>query len=238
MNNLTDREFWSKYWHNYNFQKVGKKVFYSRYLKFIKNSKSMIEIGGFPGLNAIYFYKNICQDVTILDSYIDYEIVNKLEIENNIETGTINCIEADFFQYKSHKKWDVVMSVGFIEHFKDTHDVINRHLNLLAENGKLLIILPNFKGLNGLIQFFFDKKNYYSHNIKSMDIVMLKDILKSSPVNQYKVFYYPKPILWIEPKPDQNKMLPFVIKILSYALKILPIPSKLLSSYIIVTAEK
>ena len=76
----------------------------------------------------------------------------------------------DFFNFSTDRKYDIVFSLGFIEHFNNTRDVILRHVDLLASSGLLLIVLPNLLGLNGWIQRRFDKENYDVHNLKSMEI--------------------------------------------------------------------
>jgi hypothetical protein len=237
-NELTSREYWANYWSNYEFKKVPENVLFKKYLPNFNNAESFVEIGGFPGEIAAYFYKNICKNVTILDYYIDKKIVNKLETVNSIPLGSINCIESDFFAYNSNVKYDIVFSYGFVEHFENTEDLMNRHINLLSENGKLLVVIPNFRGLNGLIQYFFDRESFNVHNLKSMDRKRMLNILQVARLENIEVVYTPKPMLWLEPKPNSSKTLRNIIKLLSIALKIFPIPCRLLSPYIIIYGEK
>lgn len=236
-NELTDREFWSNYWSNYQFEKIPEKTVYKKYISDLKGD-SFIEIGGFPGINAAYFYKNICKDVTLLDYYIEPVIVRKFEALNNLPTGTIKCIESDFFNFNSDLRYDIVFSFGFIEHFDDTKDVINRHINLLSEKGSLLIILPNFRGLNGFVQWIFDRKNLRSHNLDSMKINYLKKLMRETGLKTWSVEYTRKPIIWLEPKPGiTNAIGRKIIKTISYLIKIFPIKGSLLSPYIIIKAK-
>lgn len=241
MNNLTDRNFWKTYWQNYQYNKIPDHYFFDKYLP--KNidgqGKSFIEIGGFPGTMSIYFHKKFGFDSTLLDFYIDQTMVEKMECTNNINKGTIHCVENDFFTFKSEHKYDFVFSFGFIEHFDDTEDVIRRHVNLLAENGQLMIILPNFRGLNGWIQKQFDRKNFEAHNLNSMVIENLKNIMSKFNVSNVTIEYTAKPIIWLEPKPGRgHKAARVVVKGFSYLLKLFPIKSKFLSPYIIISARR
>jgi hypothetical protein len=238
MERLTDHNYWANYWANYEFKKVPEDVLFKKYLHRLKDSRNFIEIGGFPGEIAAYFYKNICRDVTILDYYIDKQIVNKLEDANSISTGSIKYIESDFFEFTVTTKYDIVFSYGFAEHFENTEDVINRHISLLSDKGKLLVVIPNFKGLNGLVQYLFDRETYKVHNIKSMNRIRLRKILNDANLSNIEVKHTPKPMLWLEPKPNSSKILRSIIKMFSISLKLFPIPSKLLSPYIIIYAEK
>jgi SAM-dependent methyltransferase len=238
-NELTDRDYWSQYWSNYQYEKIPSKTIYDKYIPALKEKESFIEIGGFPGINAAYFYKNVCKDVTLLDFYVNQAIVSKFEQINQLPEGSIHCIESDFFKFDSNRTYDIVFSFGFIEHFDDTRDVIERHTKLLSEHGQLLIILPNLRGLNGCIQWLFDRKNLRAHNLESMKIDLLKDIMKKTGMKSWKIDYTRKPMVWLEPKPGiLNKTGRTLIKLFSYSIKIFPIKGWLLSPYIIITAQK
>jgi len=237
-NELTDRDHWAKYWSNYRYEKIPSKMVYDKYIPEIKGD-SFIEIGGFPGINAAYFYKNVCKDVTLIDFYVDKSIVSKFEQINDIPKDSIKCIESDFFQFESERKFDIVFSLGFIEHFENVQDVIERHIRLLSEKGYLLIILPNFRGLNGYIQWAFDKKNLCAHNLESMKIEKLKKIMQNTNLRSWKIEYTSKPMVWLEPKPGIfNKTGRTLIKYFSYFIKLFPIKGRLLSPFIIISAQR
>lgn len=236
-NSITDKEYWDKYWKNYQYDKIPKKVVFERFMPKLTRGINFIEIGGFPGVNAAYFYRRGIRDVTILDYHINKEIVRNFEKINDLPEGTIQCIDNDFFAFSSEKKYDVVFSSGFIEHFEDTRDAIARHIDLLSEKGQLLIIIPNFLGLNGKLQRRFDRENLDSHNLQSMKISYLKEIMQSFNLYDVSVGYLGKPMVWLEPKPENQKRRKWV-KMLSYALKLFPVKGKLLSSYIAIYARK
>ncbi|MGL5913063.1 MAG: hypothetical protein ACRCZB_02775 [Bacteroidales bacterium] len=238
MNALTNRQYWENYWTNYQYKKLPKSMIFDSYIPKLKGVKNFIEIGGFPGTVSAYAYHKICKDVSLLDFYIDKTMVNTVEKTSNIPNNSIICIEHDFFTYNSTIKYDVVFSLGFIEHFENTQEILKKHATLLSDTGKLLILLPNFLGLNGFVQYLFDKETLKAHNLKSMHISFLKDCLNSLPLKNLTIKYSRKPMLWLEPKPQQSKILRGIIKLLSKALKLLPIPCKLLSPYIIIYAEK
>ncbi|MDR2911386.1 MAG: class I SAM-dependent methyltransferase [Bacteroidales bacterium] len=236
--NLTDRNYWKTYWLNYEYRKVPQKMFFDKYIPTLTDGKSFIEIGGFPGTMPVYFHKKYKSTVSLLDFYIDKEMVTKLETANNIAQGSIECIESDFFAFDTEKRYDTVFSLGFIEHFANTHDVIKRHIDLLASDGNLLIILPNFLGLNGWIQCRFDRENFEAHNLKSMEIPRLKEIMQQFDLSAVHVEYTRKPMVWLEPKTSASPFLRKAVKLLSYALKMFPIKSRFLSPYIVISAKK
>lgn len=238
-NNLTDRKFWEEYWRSYQYSDIPKHVYFEKFIPKMATGSTAIEVGGFPGTMSIFFHKNYGLDVSLLDYYIDTNIVHDLEIHNGLDPNTIHCVEHDFFSYQSDVKFDLVYSIGFIEHFEDTRDVIKRHVDLLANNGHLLIVLPNLLGLNGLIQKRFDRHNFDAHNLKSMDMDFLKSIMDQLPVKDVFIDYVGKPMVWLEPDASRNsKFKRMAVKTLSYSIKLIPIKGKFLSPYIIIRANK
>jgi SAM-dependent methyltransferase len=240
-NNLTNRNYWIEYWKNYSYKPIPKKTFFDKCIPITSENnrtKTFIEIGGFPGLMSIYFYKKYHYKTSLLDFYIDKDIINKLEEINQIPKNSIKLIEYDFFLYKSNVKFDLVFSLGFIEHFNNTYDVIKRHVDIVANNGSLLIILPNFKGLNGWIQKKFDKDNYYAHNLDSMEIANLKKIIEKLQLKNTKIEYTAKPMLWLANNNTNNNFIRSGVRLLSFFLKLIPIKCKFLSPYIIISATK
>ena len=236
-NKITDKEYWDNYWSNYQYDSIPKKLVFEKFMPFLIKGNNFIEIGGFPGLFAAAFYKRGVKDITILDFVINKEIIRNFEIKNNLPEGAIKFIESDFFDFKTDNKYDIAFSYGFVEHFEDTKDVISRHIDLISENGKLLILIPNFLGLNGKVQQRYDKQNLDAHNLKAMDIEYLKETMLSFGLSKFTVEYIGKPMLWLEPKPENISYRKWV-KLLSYFIKLFPIKGKLLSPFIAIYAER
>ncbi|MEA4919242.1 hypothetical protein SDC9_139731 [bioreactor metagenome] len=236
-NNITDKEYWDNYWNNYQYDKIPKKVVFEGFMPKLTWGQDFIEIGGFPGVFAAYFYQRGIHDVTILDFHINEDIVRNFEKINGLPEGAIRCIDNDFFAFSSDRKYDIVFSSGFIEHFEDTQDVIKRHVDLLSERGQLLILIPNFLGLNGKIQQWYDRDNLEAHNLRSMEIPRLKEIMDSFNLQDISIEYIGKPMLWLEPKPENRNRRKWV-KMMSYAIKLFPVKGKLLSPYIAIYARK
>ena len=236
-NNITDKEYWDNYWSNYQYDSIPQKLVFEKYMPLLSKGNNFIEIGGFPGLFAAAFYQRGVKDITILDFYINREIISNFETKNSLPKGAIKYIESDFFEFKSDKEYDIAFSYGFVEHFEDTKDVIERHIDLVSKNGQLLMLIPNFLGLNGMIQKRFDKQNLKAHNLKAMDIDYLKEIMQSFGLSKFTVEYIGKPMLWLEPKPENQKHRKWV-KLFSYLIKLIPIKSKLLSPFIVIYAER
>lgn len=236
-NKITDEAHWKSYWDNYRYDEIPKKVIFEKFMPRLREGKNFIEIGGFPGIFSAYFYHQGIRDVTLLDYYMQTDIVRRGEKNNGLPENSIRCIHADFFSYTPERQYDVVFSSGFVEHFEDTRDVIKRHVDLLSDEGQLLILIPNFLGLNGMIQRRLDRENLEAHNLKSMEISYLKEIIQTFDLHDVSVDYLGKPMLWLEPKPENRRKRKWV-KILSYLVKLFPVKGRWLSPFIAIYARK
>ena len=239
INKITTIDFWAEYWSNFKPKRMKKKQFFSDLLSdFPGQHSTFIEIGGFPGNFSAYFKKYKNYDVTLLDYYIISKIVKDVERINSIKSNSIKLIEKDFFEYKTEKKYDVVFSAGFIEHFDNIKLVLEKHYDLLDNDGILFISMPNFKGLNGLVQYIFDKGNYDAHNIAAMNINNLRNICKSLNMAQFDVFYHGTPCIWLEKTANVNKCIRGVVMIVSIILFFIRIKNRIISPYIVIKAKK
>jgi 2-polyprenyl-3-methyl-5-hydroxy-6-metoxy-1,4-benzoquinol methylase len=65
--------------------------------------------------------------------------------------------------------FDLVYSVGVIEHFEDPRRIVRQHVMLLKPGGTAIISIPNYQGLYGRIQRWFDPENLEIHNLTIMN---------------------------------------------------------------------
>ena len=206
------------------------------------NSKNLLEIGGFPGYFSVWAKRKLGIEATLLDYVIHPKILQELETANHLEPNTIGVIETDLFAYQSEQKYDLVVSNGLIEHFQDTKNIIQKHAEQLTTGGVLLITLPNFKSLNGWFQKTFDKENYDKHNISCMDLDLLKTLCQALGLQNIEARYDGKFMLWFERENEKPLLGRILKKILWLPLKVLtkiiPIETKMLSPYIVLTAKK
>jgi SAM-dependent methyltransferase len=221
MKEYTDIIYWEKYWQNLNISSTDTTFFEKLITNFPKNAK-LIEIGGFPGNFAAFFIKKMKYDVTILDYFINTDIIHKIETINKLPKNSIKYLNSDFLKIQLPPEYDIVCSFGFIEHFEDTALLIEKHIQILKKGGILLITIPNFLGLNGIVQRIFHRENYEKHNTKCMKIKHLKRILNSFQLTDYKLDYFEKPGIWIEREKVSNKNIQFLISILNVILGLIP----------------
>jgi len=122
-------------------------ILYKKHLTKSKGGK-VLEIGSAPGDYLV----RLSEVFGFVPYGVEYS-KNGVEINKKIFAAhgldPCNVIYADFFskefkdQYRSY--FDIVVSRGFIEHFTDLNDVIQKHLDLLKEGGYLLVAFQIFE---------------------------------------------------------------------------------------------
>ncbi|MFC5283760.1 class I SAM-dependent methyltransferase [Pedobacter alpinus] len=246
-NELTDRLFWKNYWESKKdliFVIPEKYVFKEIFDRLFKEQKinSVIELGGFPGYYATFLKKFYQTNTTLLDYFVYPELTQKLLQKNGLAEKDVAIIEADLFSHQPVQKYDLVLSCGLIEHFESTKSIITQHLLYLNDGGKLLITLPNFKGVNGFVQKTFDLENYNKHNIGSMNIQLLVTIAKDLGLKNVNAYYFGGFSVWLENKQQKSTFTKAFVKTIWYAGKLLTKPfgyqSRLFSPYIVLEATK
>ncbi|MBG6236681.1 SAM-dependent methyltransferase [Pedobacter sp. CAN_A7] len=246
-NQLTDRAFWVKYWENKTDLAVNipaDYLFHQQLGAMVKQQqvKTAIELGGFPGYYAVFLRKYLKLDVTLLDYFVHPPITQKLLQTNGLQENDIHIIETDLFHYVPEQHYDLVLSCGLIEHFNDTADIINRHINFVKPGGTLFLTLPNFKALNGWFQKTFDKANYDKHNIDCMDPSLLADICKQAGLEVIQSRYFGNFSLWLENEKEKPAAVRLFKKAVWFAgkvfTKVVPFNSRALSPYILLEARK
>lgn len=178
-NKLTTKESWitnAQDFHFFRHESHGIDTFIKKYIP--ENKKgNCIEIGSYPGPHLTTF-----GDLGYCLNGIDFHPGNVTGLPawlNSLNYRTGEFVNIDFFEFETTKKYDVVASFGFIEHFINYKDVIVKHAFLVNENGYLVITTPNFRGR---IQYWlhknFDKKNLALHNTESMNPLIWKNLLE------------------------------------------------------------
>ncbi len=146
-------------------------VLYPRYLPRRAGAK-LLEVGSAPGTHLVQVHKSYG-----FDCYgVEYtprgaELNRKVFRLNGLDPA--NVIHADFFspefQTRYRGYFDIVLSRGFIEHFRDVDRVLSAHLNVIAPGGMLAVTIPNLRGINYGLAWFFCKELLPLHNLDIMN---------------------------------------------------------------------
>jgi SAM-dependent methyltransferase len=131
----------------------------------------VLEIGSAPGDVLVQF----AQRMGVVPFGVEYSaegvaVNRRMFKENGLNPD--NVIHADLFaedfQTRYRGAFDIVYSGGFIEHFSDPRDVVDKHLNLLADGGYLVVVIPNLRGLNYALTSLFARRLIAIHNLNIM----------------------------------------------------------------------
>lgn len=180
-NDLTSEAFWTTYWSNMklpekvNFCFKNDRVIANEILEVIQKKPNMnaLEIGCAPGKWLSFLARDLNCNVTGIE-YVQIaadKTVENLKLQN---IQNFQIIIGDFFTYKFDKTYDVVISLGFIEHFSHYEKVLEDQLKLVSPDGYLVIGIPRFKGINYFLQKcidpFIQNKLIESHNLDIMNL--------------------------------------------------------------------
>lgn len=131
----------------------------------VSRGRRVIEFGCAPAKWLVFYAEHFEAQV----SGIEYtERGTALSVANLEATGVHGEIHhADVFELPPSEH-DLVLSLGFIEHFTDLEAAFTRHVEFLAPGGLLVIGVPNYAGLLGVVQRWTDPAHLALHNLAAM----------------------------------------------------------------------
>lgn len=172
--NLTEKNFWNDYWKNirlpqiisthFSFERCLSNYFKQSFKNFDKGT--MIEIGCAPG-KWMMFLENLGYRMYGIEYCVEAGLKTSANLKCN--NSLSNVIIADFFNNPVKIKFDYVYSLGFIEHFAEPGNIILKHFDLVKPDGYVIIGVPNFRGINHMIQNYLDSEIIKAHNLCCMD---------------------------------------------------------------------
>ena len=181
------KQYWDKTWGTYDMPKEVNprdgglpnhinRSFHEYFCQIFSHAntqgKTILEIGCARSVWLPYFSKEFGFNVTGID-YSEIgcqqamQVLSKAEVE-----GEIVC--ADFFSPPGSmlKAFDVVVSFGVLEHFKDTTTCVAAFSKFLKPGGLLITSIPNMLGFNGLLQKIINRPIFDIHVPLNIDTLM------------------------------------------------------------------
>ncbi len=206
------------------------------YIPSVENS-SCFEIGCFPGR-----YLNVFGERGYKVSGIDLtpRVLQDLPAwfkKRGINTGVFQFKDVADLDYS--QKYNVVFSMGFIEHFSNWKELVHTHARI--SNDYVVIVTPNFRGfIQRSIHLLFDLKNHKRHNIKSMNPGLWAQILEKEGFDILYKGSIGNFEFWVEDQPRsefQKRLLRIIRNQLGkYLVKLSP--NRFISPYFGVVAKK
>lgn len=181
-NRRTEVRFWDKYWSTQKrSHKSGreslqikeiKKIFH-RYIPKGENIH-VLEIGGAYGEYLMFLHDHFHHQVSSLDYSSEGDQATRDRFRQSGKE--IRIFERDLFgDLYDLPRFDVVFSLGFIEHFDDPLPAIEKHLELVKPGGLLLLGVPNLDGIYKTVLRRTAPSFEDSHNLQVMDINSWKE---------------------------------------------------------------
>jgi SAM-dependent methyltransferase len=201
---LTDTAHWSAYWASRRPEPIPEKWYYAGLLRQViagRAYSSFLELGGFPGSFAVYARRYLgFGDVALLDAFVDRGHLDGVLQVNGLADDDVNVYEGDMFGLELPQQYDVVLSGGLVEHFSDPRDALACHHRWVKPGGTIVVTVPNFLGLNGLVQRRFDAANLATHNPNlMMPSVLAGELAAAGALESIDGFYYGAFRAWLEP---------------------------------------
>lgn len=137
------------------------------------SAKTIIEIGAFPGRFLAYLSAKYSLKATALDYNSEIDRINDaftVMYGSRLE----ELIKADFLRHTPVTGYDIVLSIGFIEHFANYEEILDRHLLYLNQGGVLVIMIPNKRNFRRLYGYLLDYRNLKAHNLRSMRLSVFR----------------------------------------------------------------
>jgi len=137
-----------------------------------------IEIGCGTGNYMIYINKEFGYRVDGLDYSDNMEYVRANLSCNGVQNAEL--ISADFFEFVPAKKYDLVLSGGFAEHFDDHELVVRKHAEWTKPGGLVVIIVPNLTHIHRLLCGWFAPKVLRVHRFALMRSAVMRQTLEKA----------------------------------------------------------
>jgi 2-polyprenyl-3-methyl-5-hydroxy-6-metoxy-1,4-benzoquinol methylase len=176
---LTTRDHWDSAWQRPPRWRLPSKLFVStRNLQrviepHVRPGMRYLEIGCAPGKMLAWVARELRADVSGLDySQRGMEWARRLFDTLGLRAD-LRCEDVWSTTFPP-ATFDVVFSAGLIEHFDDPGALVRLHVNLVKPGGRALITIPNYGGVYGRLQAWFDPDNLGLHNLSIMRTDALK----------------------------------------------------------------
>jgi SAM-dependent methyltransferase len=139
----------------------------------VRPGASVLEVGCAPAKWLIFYAERFGARVT----GIEYSHKGaRLSRENMAAADVVGEVqEADFFEVEP-RPHELVLSIGFIEHFDDLDAVLARHLEFVAPGGRLAVGVPNLRGFNGALQRLAEPDYLALHNRAAMRPALYREL--------------------------------------------------------------
>jgi cyclopropane fatty-acyl-phospholipid synthase-like methyltransferase len=203
--------------------------------RFLKPGGTCFEVGCYPGNFLIHLGRKFGYEISGIDAtpFVQTRMVERLR-RHNLRTG--HFFLGDFLEFHSPQLYDVVCSFGFIEHFTNFEEVIEKHIRMLAPGGTLILSCPNFRYAQFVFHRLLDPVNLTRHVLKAMDLNRWRELLERNDLKILHHDYYKTAGFWAD-TPRPGKLMSHAIYYVKRINQIIDLrmnyPNRFLSPYMI-----
>jgi SAM-dependent methyltransferase len=192
---ITSQGFWEEFWSTVKIPARVDREFkndrmiaeiFEHYLSHAENAPvRAFEVGCAPGKWLVFLNESLGYSVEGCE-YVPSAVERTKENLRacGLPSDPYAVFETDFFDMSIAPSYDIVYSLGFMEHFRNYQAVFERHVGLTLPGGYVVIGYPSFRGINGLIQRSVDKwlesPLLPSHNLDVMCPKILNNLARRS----------------------------------------------------------
>lgn len=204
MSNRATREYWDSEYQSYKLHIAKKKDPIRRWIESHISpvgggNRTCLEIGCHPG-RFLAVFGELGYELFGIDLAADLATLPAWLKRCGYRVGAFWA--QDFTCFDPQRKFDVVASFGFIEHFTNWEDILRKHAALVSDNGHLVVEAPNFMGgFQRWLHANFDQVNYARHHIPAMDIERWAELLKGCGFQIIYRGYFGRFRFWTEKQP-------------------------------------
>jgi cyclopropane fatty-acyl-phospholipid synthase-like methyltransferase len=241
---LTTPEYWASYYlpENNNERSEIERICgeYDRIWEILvsscaKKPETILEIGAHPGRYLAYLASRYKLRPSALDFNPDIAAIRRSM--NLMNINQFRYLNEDFLKHQTKERYNLVLSIGFIEHFANFDEVLDRHCDYLDANGAMLIMIPHMRYGQYFHRRIFDRANLDVHNLKCMKKSVFKNFAKRNDLKIHYLSYFGGFLTNVHGKKPQgikrfcNRIERLAFKAINPALK--RFPSTLYSSVLI-----
>lgn len=193
---LTDTRFWQEYWKSVSLpasldlaDPATRSLASAIDLLFIarrrdgnrdRSPRSLIEIGCAPGAWLAHFARRGFEVAGIDSSPRGVALTRKNLEMQGVRADIIEADVLDFALGELAGTFDVAISIGVVEHFRNPLPVFSAHADLVRTGGSVIVAVPNLLGFNGWLQNHLDPEWLALHNLETISPARLQAVGRSA----------------------------------------------------------